>query len=154
MLRFNKEQRAAIARVDGFKRDARKADKKARPKSEKADRGRARDNAHLAFIRRLPCVASFIRTGRLEYGCQAAHVRMVRDGKPGGMGVKPSDKWTVPLSAEAHDEQTNRGGERGFWAALGVDPINLAERLYAVSGDTDAALKVIATYHSGSPSDV
>lgn len=148
MLRFNQEQRARIAEVDGFKRDLRKADKKARPKSPKADRGRERDNAHLAFIRRLPCVATWAQFGRLEYGCQAAHVRMVREGKPGGMGVKPSDRWTVPLTPSQHDAQTNRGGERGFWSALGIDPISLAERLYAVTGDHDAAVKVIKASRS------
>lgn len=137
--------RALVAKKNAPAREARKRVRKA---VGKGDRGRERDPAHLAFIRRLPCVATWVRSGVLTYGCQAAHVRMVRDGKPGGMGVKPGDRWAVPLTPEAHDEQTNRGGERGFWSALGVDPIELAQRLYAVSGDEDAAVKIIRDIRS------
>lgn len=135
------DEARAITREEGrVRRAALAADRKTRGK---ADRGRERDNAHLAFVRRLPCVATYAETGQLAFGCQAAHVRMVREGKPGGMGVKPSDKWTVPLTAEQHDKQTNRGGERGFWACLGIDPIDLAARLYAVTGDDAAATAII-----------
>lgn len=144
-MNISADQRAVVNEARRIQRDARKAATKARPKSPKADRGRERDNAHLAFIRRLPCVATYAETGKLRFGCQAAHVRMVREGKPGGMGVKPSDKWTVPLTPEMHDRQTNRGGERGFWHALGIDPVVLAQQIYAVSGDEIAATKVIVS---------
>lgn len=110
---------------------------------EKKHRGRERDPAHLAYIRRLPCVATFVETGRLVYGCQAAHVRMVREGKPGAMGVKPSDKYALPLTPEMHDRQTNRGGERGFWAGLNIDPIALSLSLHAVSGDLEAGERIV-----------
>jgi hypothetical protein len=113
-----------------------------RPEAKK-DRGRQRDTAHLAYVRRLPCVATYLETGRFVYGCQAAHVRMVREGKPGAMGVKPSDKYALPMTPEQHDRQTNRGGERGFWAALNFDPIPLCEALHAVSGDIEAGERII-----------
>lgn len=145
-MTLSQEQRAIKAAWDRVKREKnreRRQSIKAQRPAEKRSRGRERDAAHLAFVRRLPCVATYVRTGVLTYGCQAAHVRMVRDGKPGGMGVKPSDCWTVPLTPDEHDRQTNRGGERGYWSELGVDPIALADRLYAVSGDEAAATLVI-----------
>ena len=136
-------ERAIQRQYDEIRRKHRREAKQARPKSPKADRGRERDPAHLAYIRRLPCVATFVETGRLVYGCQAAHVRMVREGKPGAMGVKPSDKYTLPLSPEQHDRQTNRGGERGFWAGLNIDPIALSLALHAVSGDLEAGERIV-----------
>lgn len=137
------DERALARQLAQVGKVRRKEAKQARPKNLKADRGRERDTAHLAYIRRLPCVATFVETGRLVYGCQAAHVRLVREGKPGAMGVKPSDKYTLPLTPEMHDRQTNRGGERGFWSALGIDPIALAERIHAVSGDIEAGETII-----------
>lgn len=117
----------------------------ARKPGGKASRGRERDNAHLAFIRRLPCVATFIETGRLVYGCQAAHLRLqsAAHGKTEGGQRKPSDCWVTPLSAEQHRIQGDVKGEPRFWADLGVDPFELCKALYAVSGDEAAALKII-----------
>lgn len=140
MLRFDATQRQKIAEVDGFKRAARKADKAARPKSEKRHRGRERDNGHLAFIRRLPCACGCLRSP-----CDAAHVRyadLTRDKPYTAKGVKPSDKWTVPLFRECHQEQ-HGGSERTFWDGRGIDPLALAERLYAVSGDTEAGARIV-----------
>ena len=76
MTRFTAAERQTIAAAARVRRDARNRAKAERPKSSKAHRGRERDNAHLAFIRRLPCVATFVETGRLVYGCQAAHLRL------------------------------------------------------------------------------
>lgn len=146
MTLLTEEERAAVrtgkAITARLAKERRQRVKAARP-AEKRNRGRVRDAAHLAFIRRLPCVATWVETGVMAYGCQAAHVRLVREGKPGAMGVKPSDKWSLPLTPEMHDRQTNRGGERGFWSALGVDPIDLAARIHAVSGDAPAAVQII-----------
>jgi hypothetical protein len=142
------QERAIIRSADQIKRARRKMAKADRPRVEpvKKNRGRVRDNGHLAFIRRLPCVATYVSTGRLEYGCEAAHLRMpsALHGKPlTGKSVKPDDKWTTPLSPNQHFMQGNVFGEAKFWSFLGVDPFDLCERLYAVSGDDDAALKII-----------
>ena len=111
----------------------------------KASRGRERDNAHLAFVRRLPCVATFIETGRLVYGCQAAHLRLqsAAHGKTEGFQRKPSDCWVTPLSPEQHRIQGEVKGETRFWSDLGIDPFKLCIRLHAVSGDASAAVEVI-----------
>lgn len=128
MLRFNPEQRARIAEVDGFKRDARKADRKARPKSPKADRGRERDNGYLAFLRRQPCACC----GH-PAPSDAAHIRMAsleRGKLPTGMQVKPSDRFAVPLNRACHSVQHSMSEAR-FWSERGLDPFAIADRLYA-----------------------
>lgn len=101
-------------------------DKARKPKRE---RGRQEDEAHLALIRKLPCLLG--GEGKVE----AAHIRMsdATMGKTNaGIGAKPSDCWTVPLSAEMHREQ-HASGERWFWEEHGVNPLLIAQRLYGVS---------------------
>lgn len=148
MLRFDADQRKVIQQAKLIQRTARQQATRARPKSPKADRGRERDNAHLAFIRRLPCVATFIETGRLVYGCQAAHLRLqsAAHGKTEGGQRKPSDCWVTPLSPEQHRIQGEVKGEVRFWSDLGVDPFALCQRLHSVSGDEAQALAIIRSH--------
>lgn len=98
----------------------------------KADRGRVRDNAYLAYLRRQPCEACGT-TQRVE----AAHIR---SGYPEagwgltGMQVKPSDQRSLSLCAGCHREGPNaqhRGNERAFWAALGIHPPTRCAEVYA-----------------------
>jgi len=128
---FDTEERAILRQARAIKADARKAAKKARPKSPKADRGRVRDPAFLAWLRRQPCAVG-------PEGCsgpvEAAHVRLSAPGEPmTGMQRKPSDCRAVPLCAAHHrtgpDAQHARG-ERQWWAAQGQDPLSLAASLY------------------------
>lgn len=90
-----------------------------RPRLRRAD---ARNPEHLAWIRSLPCA---IRDGTSCTGSQAAHVRM---NTGGGMGMKPPDRWTVPLCHEHHHEQ-HQIGHAAFDAKYGVDLRALAEEL-------------------------
>lgn len=139
-MRFDAAQRAVVDEAKRIQRDARKAATKARPKSPKADRGRVRDNGHLAFVRRLPCAAC-----PHPGPCDPAHLRLAdaARGKPyTGKGVKPDDRWTTPLCRPCHERQ-HSGSETAFWSALGIDPISLCEAIYAVSGDYDAAVRAI-----------
>ena len=139
------ELRAARAVIAKANKERRKA--RPRPPKIKADRGRVRDNAHLAFIRRLPCVATYVETGRVVFGFDAAHVRFA-DSHAGkaftGTQRKPDDCWTVPLTREAHERQ-HGGSERAFWVGLGVDVLDLCRRLYAASGDDAAGLQIITS---------
>lgn len=100
-----------------------------------------KDDAHLAFIRKLPSVISGV------YGCEAAHIRAGnadRNKKRTGKGQKSSDCWTLPLTPEEHREQHSMN-EMDFWKQHGIDPFDLAARLYEVSGDFDAARAILAT---------
>lgn len=92
-----------------------------------------RNAAHLAWIRTLPSLASGLKP------CVAAHVRV---GTDGGMGTKPSDRYTVPLMWDEHAEQ-HRVGELAYWSALGIDPTPVAERLYRITGDTQQGIRTI-----------
>jgi hypothetical protein len=103
-------------------------------------RGKRRHNPrraaqHLAFIRLLPCVACRCEGG----GIEAAHVRSSGDG---GTGMKPGDRFAVPLCAVCHAHQ-HRVGELSFWAALKIDPLNVALRLWAVSGRVEAGERIV-----------
>ncbi len=89
---------------------------------------------HLAFIRRLSCVAC----GRAAPS-EAAHVRR---GTDGGTALKPSDKFSVPLCTECH--ATQHGGELTFWTTMGsLNPLDLAASLWAVSGDVEAGERIV-----------
>ena len=69
---------------------------------------------------------------------QAAHVRI---GTDGGAGMKPSDRYTVPLCVVCHARQHK--GELSFWAELRIDPLNVAFRLWTISGDQEAGERIV-----------
>src|SRR5215468_3225407 len=90
--------------------------------------------AHLAFVRRLPCVAC----GKAAPS-DAAHVRT---GTDSGTGMKPSDRFAVPLCTACHAKQ-HRIGELTFWSALHIDPLSVASRLWTVSSDLAAGERTV-----------
>jgi len=89
---------------------------------------------HLAFVRQLPCV-----TCGKAAPSEAAHVRT---GTDGGVGMKPADRYAVPLCTACHAGQ-HRVGELTFWATLRVDPLNVAFRLWTVSADIEAGERIV-----------
>ena len=93
-----------------------------------------RRQQHLAFVRQLPCVAC----GKAAPS-EAAHVRT---GSDGGVGMKPGDRYAVPLCTACHARQ-HRIGELTFWAALRIDPLNVAERLWTISADIKAGERTV-----------
>lgn len=99
---------------------------------------RRRDDKHLQFIRTLPC----IRCGN-NIATEAAHLRRAdaRIAKPiTGMGIKPDDRFVLPLCG-AHHRQQHQIGENAFWD--GCDPELWALALYSVSDDPAAAEEII-----------
>jgi hypothetical protein len=98
----------------------------ARAKPKRSLRSRV---AHLAFVRQLSCVAC----GKAAPS-EAAHVRT---GADSGVGMKPSDRYAVPLCSGCHAKQ-HRIGELTFWSALRIDPLNVALRLWTMSSDIAA----------------
>jgi len=66
----------------------------------------------------------------------------VRTGTDGGTGIKPGDRYAVPLCALCHAKQ-HRVGELTFWSALRIDPINVAARLWVASGDEKAGARTV-----------
>jgi len=59
-----------------------------------------------------------------------------------GVGVKPADRYTVPLCTACHARQ-HRIGELSFWSALRIDPVNVALRLWTVSADVKAGERTV-----------
>ena len=108
------------------------------PSSKKTRR--IEDPAHLAFIRKLPSVVSG------AYGCEACHIRsgsaLHRKKHTGGQ-QKPDDCWTLPLLPDEHKSQHSEN-ELGWWRKHGIDPFDLAARLYEVTGNIEAAVSIIA----------
>ena len=89
---------------------------------------------HLAFVRQLPCVAC-VKAAPSE----AAHVRT---GTDSGGGIKPSDRYAVPLCSSCHARQHGIG-ELTFWSALRIDPLNVALRLWTMSSDITAGERTV-----------
>ena len=89
---------------------------------------------HLAFVRQLPCTVC----GKAAPS-EAAHLRL---GCDGGAGLKPSDRYSLSLCNRCHALQ-HEFGERTFWSALRIDPLNVALRLWTVSGDINAGERIV-----------
>lgn len=120
-----KALKPVISLGPGFKRS-----RSFRPEGEGQRQPRERDNAHLAYVRRLPC-ASCGQPGP----CDAAHLRLAditRGKRYTGKGEKPSDRWVTPLCRPCHERQHSMA-EAAFWADLNIDPVALCIRLYADS---------------------
>jgi len=93
-----------------------------------------RHGQHLAFVKLLSCVAC----GKAAPS-EAAHVRL---GTDGGVGIKPSDRYSVSLCTSCHELQ-HRFGELKFWSVLRIDPLSVALRLWTVSGDLEAGERTV-----------
>jgi hypothetical protein len=78
-------------------------------------------------------------TGNIE----AAHVRM---GTDGGMGMKPSDCYVVPLCSACHAYQ-HKIGERKFWGDS--DPASLGVALWFNTGDWEVCANIINQFQTG-----
>lgn len=82
-----------------------------------------RSAGHLAWIRGHECaVANDECDGRIE----AAHVRA---GTDGGLGVKPSDCWAIPLCSNHHGFQ-HQVGEAAFEKRHKIDMKAIARQLW------------------------
>lgn len=108
-----------------------------------------KDEAHLAFIRKLPSVVSG------NYPCEACHIRAgsaAWNKKRTGKAQRPSDPWCLPLTPQEHREQHSMN-EMDFWRLHGIDPFAIAARLYEATGDVDAGRRIVfdARKHRNSP---
>lgn len=92
-------------------------------KSDKAEKQR-RSPAHRAWVRGHACAVCGTFTA-----IECAHVRT---GTDGGVGVKPSDAWTISLCRDHHAEQ-HQIGERAFEQRHGINMKALAAEFAAKS---------------------
>lgn len=125
--------------------------KRPRPRAKRLDMGRntrIEEPSHLQAIRQLPC----LRCG-VEGFTEAAHVRMTSSAvhKRSGMGVKPDDKWCVPLCGGCHQHDTDsqhRVGELTFWHHVGINPLLICEELHKASPNVEAMRAVVLRFIS------
>jgi hypothetical protein len=106
-------------------------------------RPRIKNEKHLQFIRSLPCVVCGDNTST-----EAAHIRMSNLGNGKfycGKAEKPSDAWTTPLCSACHRRQ-HETGEHAFWAALNIDPFQVAAFLFVSSGDYEAGENIVGAH--------
>lgn len=86
-----------------------------------------RNDAHLKWVRGHVCsILGLSCSGRIE----AAHVRT---GTDGGMGVKPSDCWVIPLCSAHHALQHQIGETEFEKKVLGRSMKSIAQGLWAKS---------------------
>lgn len=101
---------------------------------------RERDDAHLKFIRTLPCLVCGDNTS-----VEAAHIRftdMSAAKNNPGIGQKPSDYWAVPLCGMHHRQQHDMR-ETDFWEIAKIDALRVAAFLYLATGDHERGSQIV-----------
>ena len=97
------------------------------------------DNAHLAALRKCPCVVTLkMPAGEVHHLKQGTGER--------GAGMRSSDMWGVPLSHDAHMELERLGSrnETKWFKDNGIaSPIDLAAALWGASPNVAVMTKII-----------
>lgn len=103
--------------------------------------------AHLACIRQLPCVCCGVLSERND-----PHHLLGTNER--GMGLRSTDRWTVPVCRSHHDELHRIGtkGETKFFNGFGIIAVvDLAAALWMVTGDIEKMKRVILANRVGKP---
>jgi hypothetical protein len=82
---------------------------------------RVRDKGHLQHVAAQPCVLCSARPA------EAHHIRFAQ---PRALGRRVSDEFTVPLCRKHHRDVHHNGNEAAWWHDMGIDPIDMALRLW------------------------
>ena len=85
---------------------------------------RHRNKEHLRFVAQQPCLVC-ARTPSDPH-----HLRFAQ---PRALGRKVSDEFVVPLCRTHHRALHRVGNEPGWWKATGIDPLDVARKLWGQS---------------------
>ena len=85
---------------------------------------RLRDKTHLRFVALQPC---------LLCGRTPSDPHHLRFAQPRALGRKTSDEFVVPLCRTHHRQNHQVGDEVSWWKLSGIDPVQVAHRLWAIS---------------------
>lgn len=99
---------------------------------------------HLALIRKLPCCITL----RMPGG-EAHHIKDTPD-KERGMGLRSTDRWTVPMSHEAHVYGVELAGTRNelkWFKDRGIDALELAKALWGATGNLTKMTAIVIEHH-------
>lgn len=101
---------------------------------------REKIDAHLDFVRSLPCVVCLT-----PFSSEACHIRFsdARAAKFNPGSHKPSDWWTLPMCRQCHARQ-HSGDEVRFWQCEGIDPLFVSAMLYLSSGNNEGGNQIVA----------
>jgi hypothetical protein len=88
---------------------------------------RRRDREHLRIVAKQPC---------LVCGRTPSDPHHLRFAQPKGLGLKVSDEFTVPLCRLHHRELHRAAKEIDWWSRLGIEPLDVAHRLWLTTHDT------------------
>jgi len=92
---------------------------------------RHRDRDHLKFVTLQPCLLCGRRPS------DAHHLRFAQSA---ALGRRVSDEFTVPLCRLHHRALHRRGDEAAWWAEQQVEPLPLAQKLWAHTRGNGARL--------------
>lgn len=102
---------------------------------------------HLVLIRQLPCSLC------PSTGVDPHHLKSLAAAKERGVGLKATDKWTVPLCRFHHSDIERLGSRRevAWFMDHGIDPHALAHGLWLATGDLGRMLSVLRAHqeHGG-----
>jgi len=96
-----------------------------RPKMRVREPSQIRCVAHLKWVRGHECVMAALLLHFCDGKVEAAHVR---SGTDGGVGIKPSDIWVIPLCSRAHRYQHDIG-EAAFEKEFNINMKDIAKGL-------------------------
>jgi hypothetical protein len=110
---------------------------------------RYRNREHLRYVARQAC---------LICGRRPSDAHHVRYAQPRALARKASDEFTVPLCRVHHRAVHRTGDERGWWAATGIEPLEVSRNLWSytrgLEGDKPSDAKVQATAADAVMTDV
>jgi hypothetical protein len=82
---------------------------------------RYRNREHLRFVSQQPC---------LFCGRKPSDPHHLRYTQPRALGRKASDEFAVPLCRTHHRAAHHAADEQAWWRAIGIDPIEVARKLW------------------------
>jgi len=126
-------------------RRQREAGKRQRLTAKVRDR-EGNSDAHLAALRRLPCIVC-LRNRTVRIAGEAHHLKSGKAARERGTGQRASDRWAIPLCRDHHEDVTRNGNgpeaEDRWFNKHAIDQELLARRLWDASPDHDALSRVV-----------
>jgi DNA recombination protein Rad52 len=101
---------------------------------------RHRDREHLKRVAAQPC---------LVCGRNPAQAHHLTFAQPRARSLKVSDEWTVPLCALHHRALHDHGNELTWWQTKGIEPIGIAQALWAARRDVGGAASLEGQHDAG-----